>query len=341
MELIGLAVVTLLTPLASANEASWLELDKDISSLASTTAVEAAGVSLSGYIQNSYQSDSDTDTGGWDFGAIRLEMRANVEDIAVKVSFDMKSGAAELKDAYARWDATEGMSVTWGQFKRPFLHSFATSTNRRLFIGSTANAANEARDNGVMLNGDLSDMATWQIAATNGADGATDENYYTARVAVTAMGEGGFNALEGARGDADGTNLSIGLSYAEDNAAGFEHDKLGIEVAGNVDAISFHVDMVQYSDDATAPADDSLGTATADTSPMGITVSYMLADDMEIAVRHEDFDDADDSTRLTVGFNLYSALPNRMVWQLNYSDVSSDSAPLETELIQIGLLASF
>ena len=340
-KLIGLAVATLLTPLASANEASWLELDKDISSLATMTAVEGAGASVSGYIQNSYVSDSDTNLGGWDFGAIRLNFKAHVEDVAVKVSFDMKTGTAVLKDAYARWDATEGMTVTWGMFKRPFLHSFLTSSNKRLFVDSTANAANEARDNGVMLNGDITDMGTWQIAATNGADGATDDNYYTARVAFTALGEGGFNEFEGARGDADGTNLSVGVSYAEDNAAGFEHDKLGIEIAGNVDAISYHVDMVMYSDDATAPADATLGTATADTSPLGITVSYMLDDNMEVALRHEDFDDTSDSSRLSIGFNLYTVLPNHLVWQFGYSDVSSDSAPLETELISVGLLASF
>jgi len=341
MKLIGLAVVTLLTPLASANEASWLELDQDISTLAATSSVGSSGASISGFIQSSYKSDSENDKGEWDFSGVRINVKSNVEDIALKISFDLKSGSLSLKDAFARWDATESMSVTWGKFKRPFLHSFLTSANKRLFVGSTANASNEGRDNGVMLIGDLSDRATWQIAVTNGEDGAAGDNYYNARVAFTAIGEGGFNALEGARGDSAGTNLSVGISYAEENSAGFEYDKLGIEVAGNIDAISYHFDMVMYSDDATAPSDKTLGTALSDTSPMGVTLSYLLDDNMEIALRHEDFDDTDDSSRISLGFNLYSVLPNRMVWQFGYSDVSSDDSALEQELISVGLLASF
>ena len=342
MKLIGLAVVTLLTPLASANEASWLELDQDISTLAATSSVGSSGASISGFIQSSYKSDSENDKGEWDFSGVRINVKSNVEDIALKISFDLKSGSLSLKDAFARWDATESMSVTWGKFKRPFLHSFLTSANKRLFVGSTANASNDARAHGVMLNGDLSDMGTWQVAATNGEDPATDDMHYTARVAFDLVGEGGFNALEGARGDAAGTNLSVGISYAEENSAGFEYDKLGIEVAGNIDAISYHVDMVMYSDDATAPLDKTLVTAAlSDTSPMGVTLSYLLDDNMEIALRHEDFDDTADSSRISLGFNLYSVLPNSMVWQFGYSDVSSDDSALEQELISVGLLASF
>ncbi|MDG2143914.1 MAG: porin [Planctomycetota bacterium] len=354
MKLIGLAVVTLLTPLASANEASWLELDQDISTLAATSSVGSSGASISGFIQSSYKSDSENDKGEWDFSGVRINVKSNVEDIALKISFDLKSGSLSLKDAFARWDATESMSVTWGKFKRPFLHSFLTSANKRLFVGSTANAANDARAHGVMLNGDLSDMGTWQVAATNGEDPATDDMHYTARVAFDLVGEGGFNAFEGARGDAAGTNLSLGVSYAEENAPDLEHHKVGIELAGNVDAISFHLDMVMYSDDSSAPLDKTFSVeevtgppleaakgGLADTSPLGLTLAYMLADDMEIAVRHEDFDDDFDTTRLTVGFNYYAIAPNSVVWQLNYSDSSSDFEEFETELIQIGLLASF
>ena len=329
-----------LAPLAGANEASWLELDQDIASLSPMAAVAGEGLAVSGYIKNYYMSDSDANTGGWGFNAVRVNIVGSVEDVAVKVSWDMKSGSLVLKDAYARWDAMDNMAVTWGQFKRPFLHSFTTSSNKLLFISTTANAANEARDNGVMLNGNIAEMGTWQVAATNGADLATDENYYTARAAFTVMGAGGFNSLEGGRGSSDGTNASIGISYAEENGATFEGDKLGIELAGNLDAIFFHLDMVQY-DDTFAGLDTNLGTALADTSPMGITLSYMLDDNMEVAARHEDFDDVDSSTRLSLAFNYYSVLPNKMMWQINYSDISSDDTLLEAQLLQLGLTLSF
>ena len=354
-KLIGLAVlplVSLLAPLAGANEASWLELDKDIASLSTTAVVAGEGMAVSGFLKSYYMSDSDTNTGEWGFDSVRVNLKANFEDIAVKISWDMKDNQLALKDAHASWKTKDGMTVTFGKFKRPFLHSFAISKSKRLFIASTANASNEERDNGVKLSGDISDTGTWQIAVTNGyIDPANedlyrgrDEMYYTARAAFTLMGDGGFNSLEGGRGNTEGTNASFGISFAEENGTDIEGHKLGIELAANKDAFYFHLDIVEYDDNFTSPLtgmDSTLGTALKDTNPMGITASYMLADDMEIALRREEFNDNDDSVRLSVAFNYYSILPNKMMWQINCSDVSSDDPALEGELIQVGLTLTF
>ena len=355
-KLIGLAIVSLLAPLAGANEASWLELDKDIASLSTTAVVAGEGMAVSGFLKSYYMSDSDTNTGEWGFDSVRVNLKANFEDIAVKISWDMKDNQLALKDAHASWKTKDGMTVTFGKFKRPFLHSFAISKSKRLFIASTANASNEERDNGVKLSGDISDTGTWQIAVTNGfidpapAPGdedlyrGRDEMYYTARAAFTLMGDGGFNSLEGGRGNTEGTNASFGISFAEENGTDIEGHKLGIELAANKDAFYFHLDIVEYDDNFTSPLtgmDSTLGTALKDTNPMGITASYMLADDMEIALRREEFNDNDDSVRLSVAFNYYSILPNKMMWQINCSDVSSDDPALEGELIQVGLTLTF
>ena len=70
---------------------------------------------------------------------------------------------------------------------------------------------------------------------------------------------------------------------------------------------------------------------------MALTASYMLGDDKEIAIRYEDWDDTDSTTRVTVGFNLYSVLPHRVKWSINYSDLTSDDAALEATVISAGL----
>jgi len=342
---IGLAASALIATTATANtDNAWMQLDSEIAQLSSTVASDG-GMGVSGYMANWYTNTSDTtpNTGGWKFKSLRLSFKGSVEDMSVKVSTSLKSGTAVLKDAYVKWDAVEGLNVTVGQFKRPFSYNFTRSSSRLLFYGNNMNSENEARDNGFMLSGKLSDdMFEWSAAAQNGDDGTADDQRYTARVVANLAGKGGFHKHEGAIDGGDDLDASIGLAYAKDESAATGFDKIGIDGAMTISGMSLAFDIVDWSADMPATVlDHNLGTDLDNTTPVSVSGSYMLSDTIEAAARYEDFDDSANSTRTTVGVNFYQVLPHKAKWMINYEDTSSDTASLEAQVIRVGLVLSF
>ncbi|MDF1801112.1 MAG: hypothetical protein P1V81_18235 [Planctomycetota bacterium] len=338
--LLGLAIATALSSTAVANtDNSWLALDQEISNL-STNVVNDSGVAVSGFFTTYYESNSDTDTGGWELGYVRLNFKAQVEDFKVKVSTDLASGTASLKDAYVRWSVADDVDVTVGQFKRPFLYGYNVGGGSQLFLMRSANAQNEVRDRGFMVNGGLGDIGTWAIAAQNGADGVTDEHHFTARVVADVMGEGAFGKHEGGVDffGAEGTHASVAVAFGQENDAVEDYQKLGIEAAIAVANFWAMVDMVDWSVDGTGltgggPADGE--------APMGITLAYMFQEDVEVALRMDDLDNTVDTSIMTIGANYYQHLPHTVKWSLNFESVSSDTAALETDTIRLGMTLSF
>lgn len=342
---IGLAASALFAASASANTGdSWMKLDSEIASLSSTVTSDG-GLGVSGYIADWYTSTSDTNpnTGGWAFKSLRLNFKGKVEDMAVKVSYSMKSGSASLRDAYVRWEATEGLELTVGRFKRPFSWNYLTSSSRLLFYDNTMNAENEDRDTGFMLSGSLGDdMLGWQAAMTNGDDGTGDNQRFTVRLAGDVAGDGAFNKNEGAIQGSDSLDASLGIAFATDESDTTGFDKVGFEGALTMGGIFASFDVIDWSADNPGTVfDDDTGIDLDDTTPWSLTGSYLLADNMEVAARYEDFDDTNSTNRTTVGFNFYQILPHKAKWMVNYQDLSSDDAALDTQLIRVGLVLSF
>jgi hypothetical protein len=330
----------LLSTVALGNETSWMELDQEIASLATTVSAAGDQAALSGYMKSYYTSNSDADVGGWKFSAIRLNAKASVEDMQVKISFDLKDGTAKLKDAYATWKVSDSFDVTMGEFKRPFLWSFTRSGSKLLFVKETASADNEERDQGIQFHGSLGEMGEYFLAATNGDDAAGDDLYYTARVQFDVAGDGAFNKHEGAIDGGEGLHSSVAVSYANENSAGITGTKVGLEAVLTAGEFFLHLETVMHNENF-GGVDDSLGSLLADTSPVSATLSYLVRDDVEVALRLEDFDDTDDSSRIKAAVNFYSVLPHKMKWQLNYSDTSSDDTAKESEVIELGFTIAF
>lgn len=338
--LLGLAIATALSSTAVANtDNSWLALDQEISNL-STTVVDNHGVAVSGFLSTYYGSNSDTDEGGWTWEAARLNFKVQVEDFKVKVSTDLKSGTATLKDAYVRWAVADDVDVTVGTFKRPFLYGYNVSGANQLFLMRSANAQNEVRDTGFMVSGGLGDIGTWAVAAQNGADGVTDEHHFSARVVADVMGEGAFGKHEGGVDffGADGTHASVAIAIGQENDTVEDYQKLGIEAAIAVANFWAAVDMVDWTVDGTGltaggPADGE--------APLGITLAYMFQEDVEVALRMDDLDRTDDTSIMTIGANYYQHLPHTVKWSLNFESVSSDTTALETDTIRLGMTLSF
>jgi hypothetical protein len=343
--LIGLAASTLFAASASANnDSSWMQLDGDIASLSSTV-VSADGVGVSGYMADWYTNTSDTtpNTGGWKFKSLRLNFKGKVEDMSFKVSTSLKSGTAVLKDAYVKWEVTDGLDLEVGQFKRPFSWNFTTSSSRLLFYDNTMNGENEARDNGFMLSGAFGDdMFGWQAAMTNGDDGTGDNQHYTVRLTADVAGKGGFHKHEGAIDGGDELDASVGVAYATDDSDTTGFDKIGFEGALTVGGFFGAFDVVDWSADAPGTVfDDETGIDLDDTTPWSLTGSYLVSDNVEVAARYEDFDDLASTSRTTVGLNFYQVLPHRAKWMINYQTLTSDTAALEIDVIRLGLVFSF
>lgn len=339
---LGLTAIAAMASTATATtDTAWFELDQEIASLSSSVAGED-GLSVNATLANFYNSDSDNDEGGWTMKTARVNLKGKVEDISVKVSFDLGTGSAVLKDAYAKWSPCDGIQMHWGQFKRPFSYAFSVSSAKLLFYDVTASSKNESRDNGFMLSGDFSDgMYAWNVAATNGDDGATDELRLTGRMVANLAGNGGFHKHEGAIDGRDEMDASIGLSYASDDSAGMEFTKIGIDGAMTTGGMSLAFEMVDWDLDTAGSVTDSItGSDLDETTPFSVTASYLISENMEAAIRFEDFDDAADSSRLTVGFNFYTVLPHKAKWILNFQDLSSDSSAIESTVIRAGLVVS-
>ena len=330
------------TALASTEGSSWLELDADIAQL-STTAVEADGAKVTGFLRAYFNSDSDADLQGWAFEHIRIEANAKVEGYKVRLSTEMKSGTARLADAWAYWELTDGVMARAGNFKQPFLSTFGfLRGSHRLFHKVTNSADHGKREAGLALNGKLMEKKLgWWVAAMNGVDGASEDHSFYGRVAYDFGEKSAFSKFEGAiDAPEDGFNVSASLAYNDDQNDAAGGQRMAVEVVGEGSGLYVHAEMVEYDEDFVG-ADKLLGTALMDTNPLAFTGAYMVGDDMELALRYEDFDDAADSNRMTLGFNYYQVLPHTVKWQLAYTDLSSDTAALEAEVITVGLTIGF
>lgn len=320
---------------------SWSELDSEIAQL-STNLVEPDGVTMTGFIRAYFNNDSDNNMAGWGYEHLRLEANGKVENMKFRLSTELKSGSAGLADAWVKWELADGVWATAGNFKQPFLYGLGYLRGaNRLMVKATASADNGKREPGFMLNGKAMEKSlAWNLAMMNGKDGATDEQSFYGRVAYNFLGEGGFGKFEGAIGAPEELGGTLALAFNDDQDDILGGDRMAIEAAVQGKRMYFHAEMVDY-DDAFAGADKTTGKALMDTSPMALTGSYLFADDMEVALRFEDFDDVSNSERLTLGLNYYMALPHRIKWQLNYRDLSSDDAVIESEVISVGLTMAF
>ena len=145
-----------------------------------------------------------------------------------------------------------------------------------------------------------------------------------ARASFDVMGDGAFGKHEGGVDffGSDETHVSVAVAMNDDEDAGGD-SLMAFEAAAAMSNFWLHVDFVD--------ADN------ADISPMGITASYMFQEDVEVALRMEDHDDAADTSTMTIGANYYQVLPHAVKWSLHFQSVSSDNSALETDSVGVGL----
>jgi len=291
------------------------------------------GPSLGGYILVHYGDDDDGTE--MRYRAVRVEMKGIQGAVEYAVSADFKGTiddhdgvddeAVSLKDAWAAWPVSDGLTATFGRFKEPVLHSGYHSSSRRLMVERTANGGDfDDRNAGLMLNGGFGDLQWW-AAMQEGDDGAGDmDNAQTTIRAVYNFMGSAFGKYQGIYGY-EGSNLSVGMASVEDDGRAFE--ATAMEVGYVSDGWCLYADRV----------DEDGGD-----SPTSVTVSHMMNTEYEIALRMEEDDDAANTNHMIAGINWYQGGDgHNLKWQLNFTESESDNPANEGTRVDFGLVWRF
>lgn len=328
----GAIALTAVSASAFATDNGWVSLDQEINNLnASLSAQNATGPKVGGYVQVRYDnstdiqindpvSTTDHDLSGFSLNNVRVEITGDAgSDYSYKVSFELSSGTADLKDAYAKFKIGEDVSGKIGQFKANFLRSSTVSDNKTLFLDRTViGSGHEWNDRDVGLEfGFHYDTIDVTASVQNGTDLQGDELELCAKLNINLMG-GGVGKVEGAYGAGDSTALSAGLSYMED-ANLPESSLVGAELELTSGPFSLAGEMVMLDVDNFIDFGPGGVLFTTDSTPWNATGSYLFSDMWEGAVRFEDMDDVDSSSQMTVGVNYYVS-GHDIKWTAQYLD---------------------
>jgi len=340
-----------------ATDTGWSGLDQEINSLSASLATQnATGPKVGGYIITAldYEADPPTaidlnndgdtadagevfegdDTLGWDFRNIRLQVSGDLgHDYSYRVSFDLASGEASLRDAYVDWKITDGIKGRWGRYKIPFVRSGLISKQKLLFLQRTRiGDILGTRDLGVTVSGQF-EMVNFWVNAQNGVDGITKDMFYNARVTFDVMGDG-VAMLEGAYGAGDAMGLTVGAAVGDDS--GLDNGVVwALEAALTSGPFSVAAEIADF--------DEDFATA-GDSTPWDATATFMFSEMYEVALRYEDYDTDADETAYTLGLNRYVA-GHDIKWTLQYMRLDTDreeqGVSFDRDQVSLGLTVGF
>lgn len=358
--MIHAALLTLFMPIGGgdapeAAPGSWLSLDRELALLQQAPGVTAKPIGLSGYIKTSFRQSDDflvmgEDRAGFELNNVRLNVRGQVGDFDVRMSADFASGGSpstgEIRDAFARFPVAENVHVQMGNFKSPFLFSGLESDELQVFYERTSQGRLwSGRELGLLADARLGPV--WLFAAAqNGGDGQGDELLLVAR-ALYAIGEP-ITRQSGCYGPDCDTRATFSLAWLSDESAD-DAQAISAEALVAHGAFWFQAEVVDYDDgfdgidqgnaSAVVPSSPTSRPSQNDTTPWGLTLAYMLSPMWEVALRYEDLDDDDDTTRVWAGVNIYLE-GQRAKWQVSYIDTDSDAAAFDGDEVRVGLVVS-
>jgi hypothetical protein len=336
---------------AGTGDGEWLELDREIASLATpVTSPAQGGINWSALLRvNEYYSDDfqigAEDTSGAAFQDIDLAATGQVGDYGWRISGDFDFGDLTLEDAYASWNCGDMFTARFGNQKAAFLRSQLVSPENLLFTNRTAlGSVFDFWDTGIAAMGSFEDMISYSLAIMNGANGPASDHAYYARFEYS-LGEGAANA-EGALGAGQDFAATIGVSYANfDDLSGTMGDDSvwAIDFWGASGPIGFGAEMASIDDGIAAGTDEDFSSFIAgvgfspDSNPFDVTGSYLINEEVEVGLRYEDTDNDDDTTAITLGVNYYQSGHNAK-WQASLTDIDSDTSAFEGTIWAVGLV---
>jgi len=335
---------------AGTSDGEWLELDREIASLATpVTSTAPGGINWSALIRVNEVFSSDfmvgaEDLSGVSFTDIDLAASGQVADYTWRISGDFEAGVLVLEDAYAAWQCGDMLGAMIGNFKPNTLRSATVSPENLLFPSRTAIGSTfDGWDAGIGVNGSFEDMLMYSLSVLNGANGAASDHAYYFRAEYN-LGEGAAN-VEGALGAGDDLAATIGILYANfDDLSGTGGDDsvYGFDVNGTAGQFGFGLEWLNIDDGIASGTDeDFLGGFTGlvfdpDSNPWDVTVSFLINEELEAGLRYEDTDNGDSAKATSLVLNWYQSGHNAK-WQFGVTDVSSDVDADEGKLWTAGL----
>lgn len=367
--------LTLVSVPGIASENEWSSLDQELNNLSSSLSAPTTGPKIGGWVISSFRYDkrqaqpsgtvptNPTAPGfdaitphyqsGFQLDTVRIEISGDAgNDYGYKVSFELSSGIALVRDAYGTFKIGDAVTGRVGNFKPPFLRSGLIGDNRELFLERTGLGKIFAvRELGVGFNGSF-DTVNWWAAFQNGGDAQGYRGLFTGRFEANLMGNG-VGTNEGAYGAGDDTNLTIAGAVSYDNSV-----PDGLMISGSVDVthgpFSLSGEVVSFDKGTNSGATSSFPTGTtgttldpiigvssiADSVPWDVTGSFMFTDQYEVGARYQDANDPNNTTSWGFVVNRY-VQGHDIKWQAEYNHIKTDSAFKDRDQFGIGLAVSF
>jgi hypothetical protein len=338
--------------ISSGFDGEWSELDREVEALAASLLAEGGGPGLFGRLQTAYLASNDPsgDLGGFGVADARLgimgarngyEYRLEV-DFADDFADDWGTGSLGLLDAQASFALTETVMATLGRFQPRISSNGLLDEGSMAFLShSIIGTALAARDEGLMFQGTLSEVA-WALCVMNGLDGPGDEVLTSLRVSMDLTPNERNRSgrpTEGAYGRSEEVSALAAFAMVEDHGNPGSDLALAEFRAGS-DTWSLAFDAADVGSAGFASlADNISGVLIQDTNPHSISLTLMVRETWELALRVQDLDLAGlRQNDLALSHYLSG---HDVKWTLGVTQLESSTPDLDTELWGIALNVGF
>jgi hypothetical protein len=310
---------------------------------------------------------NDVDAAFWGAqGPYRWRLSADIDSNDAGIA--SSSSDLVLEDAWVSWSCSEYFDATMGQFKPRLTRSNSVDPEKQVLIDRTViGSALDFWDDGVGVSGTM-EFFNWFAGILDGQNGhESDHLYYVRGEYQIGSGAGEY---EGAMGSTDQLNATLGLTLVHDdtnddldNDGTKDSTSWIADFNGKVSQVGFGVDVAMLDDDTfvvtsgdysnvfdSSDGNNPVGPVPGipppvsalvlfgDSMPWGVTASYMLNPEWEIAARYESLDNGDnngpDNTVVTVGANWFRGDFAR--WQAQYSMIDADGDFNDGNIFEVG-----
>jgi len=329
-------------------DGEWSDLDREVNALASSLLLKGGGPGLFGRVQTAYRGSSDLPGGLGGFGVadarLGLTGAHGSYEYRLEVDFadDLGSGTLGLLDAHASFALTDTVTATLGRFRPEISTNGLLDSGDMVFLGrSVIGTALAARDEGLMLQGALSDL-DWTLCIMNGLDGQDDDALASLRINLDLKPSPQSpirGRSEGAYGGPEEFGVRASVAFVEDRDPLGSYCALAELLAGSDRwSLAFETAHVGSRDFASLTSNIS-DILAADTNPYSLGLTLMVQEDWELALRVQDYD-LGDLRQFDLGLNHYVA-GHDLKWILGLTHLESDTAAKDVDLWGFALNVGF
>ena len=279
------------------------------------------------------------DAAGVEIANLKLRVSGEQGPFQYKVGVKDRDGAWSLSSTWLRVRPVDGLRVTVGNQKAPFLWSARVSRRRLAFVErSTQGGTWAPRDIGLVLDGELAGLR-WFAGAQNGGDEMGADWLLCGRVEVSVLGSG-FPLREGRADPGSEPGLGVGLSVADEGSID-DGRVLALDLAGTWGRLFLLAEVLDYGG-GFQPGAVVSGAARktggmAGTSPVGLTAVWSLDERYDLGARLQLWDDESDTVSMVLGVQRTIAVDS-LKWHLDWEHRESDDSGLEGDRVSLGLL---